>query len=140
MCIIIVNVHQLIGHCLIPLDPWIITNYINFRNIGIAILCIFVTTLITLGSWRGSAYVMMCVLLTCIDVSGISIYLIVYLSIHLSIYLTLYTWRGSAYVMMCVLLTCIDVSGIPIYLSNCLSINPFTYLYVYLSDTLSLEG
>merc|ERR1712066_400901 len=40
------------------------------RNIGIALACIFVTTLITLGSWRGSLLVMMCVLLTCTDVAG----------------------------------------------------------------------
>ena len=41
-----------------------------FRNIGIALVCIFVTTLVTLGSWRGSMFVMMCVLLTCVDVAG----------------------------------------------------------------------
>lgn len=59
------------------------------RNVGIAIACIFVTTLITLGiklhnrkrcqqidiyhvlgSWRGSLFVMICVLLTCVDVAG----------------------------------------------------------------------
>ena len=40
------------------------------RNIGIALACIFVTTLVTLGSWRGSLLVMMCVLLTCTDVAG----------------------------------------------------------------------
>ena len=40
------------------------------RNIGIALACIFVTTLMTLGSWRGSMLVMMCVLLTCTDVAG----------------------------------------------------------------------
>jgi len=40
------------------------------RNIGIALACIFVTTLVTLGSWRGSMLVMMCVLLTCTDVAG----------------------------------------------------------------------
>ena len=57
------------------------------RNIGIALgndtlypshlifhllvsACIFVTTLITLGSWRGSLLVMMCVLLTVADVAG----------------------------------------------------------------------
>ena len=40
------------------------------RNVGIAIVCIFVTTLITLGSWRGSLFVMLCVLLTCVDVAG----------------------------------------------------------------------
>jgi len=40
------------------------------QNVGIAIVCIFVTTLITLGSWRGSLFVMLCVLLTCVDVSG----------------------------------------------------------------------
>ena len=40
------------------------------RNVGIAIICIFVTTLITLGSWRGSLFVMLCVLLTCLDVAG----------------------------------------------------------------------
>ena len=40
------------------------------RNIGIALVCIFITTLLTLGSWRGSIFVMMCVLLTCIDVAG----------------------------------------------------------------------
>jgi len=40
------------------------------RNMGIAILCIFFTTLMTLGSWRGSIFVMMCVLFTCIDVAG----------------------------------------------------------------------
>ena len=32
--------------------------------------CIFVTTLVTLGSWRGSLLVMMCVLLTTLDVAG----------------------------------------------------------------------
>ncbi|XP_023339853.1 patched domain-containing protein 3 isoform X2 [Eurytemora carolleeae] len=41
-----------------------------FRNIGIALICIFTATLCTLGSWRGSMFVMMCVLLTCVDVSG----------------------------------------------------------------------
>ena len=40
------------------------------RNIGIALICIFITTLGTLGSWRGSMFVMMCVLLTCVDVAG----------------------------------------------------------------------
>jgi len=40
------------------------------RNMGIAIICIFFTTLMTLGSWRGSIFVMMCVLFTCIDVAG----------------------------------------------------------------------
>jgi len=40
------------------------------RNMGIAIICIFFTTLMTLGSWRGSLFVMMCVLFTCIDVAG----------------------------------------------------------------------
>jgi len=40
------------------------------RNVGIALICIFITTLATLGSWRGSIFVMMCVLFTCIDVSG----------------------------------------------------------------------
>ena len=40
------------------------------QNVGIAIVCIFVTTLITLGSWRGSLLVMMCVLLTVADVAG----------------------------------------------------------------------
>ena len=57
------------------------------RNIGIALgnhfkenngvyiflcpsVCIFITTLVTLGSWRGSLLVMMCVLLTCTDVAG----------------------------------------------------------------------
>jgi len=40
------------------------------RNMGIAIICIFFTTLMTLGSWRGSVFVMMCVLFTCIDVAG----------------------------------------------------------------------
>jgi hypothetical protein len=40
------------------------------RNISIALVCIFVTTLCTLGSWRGSLFVMMCVLFTCIDVAG----------------------------------------------------------------------
>lgn len=40
------------------------------RNVGIALVCIFVTSLATLGSWRGSIFVMMCVLFTCIDVSG----------------------------------------------------------------------
>merc|ERR1719195_1233282 len=40
------------------------------RNIGIALVCIFITTLVTLGSWRGSLLVMMCVLFTCIDVAG----------------------------------------------------------------------
>jgi len=40
------------------------------RNVGIALVCIFACTLMTLGSWRGSIFVMMCVLLTCIDVSG----------------------------------------------------------------------
>eukprot|EP00092_Neocalanus_flemingeri_P006866 GFUD01007412.1.p1 GENE.GFUD01007412.1~~GFUD01007412.1.p1 ORF type:complete len:1065 (+),score=241.14 GFUD01007412.1:250-3444(+) len=40
------------------------------RNVGIALICIFFTTLITLGSWRGSIFVMMCVLFTCIDVAG----------------------------------------------------------------------
>ena len=33
-------------------------------------MCIFITTLVTLGSWRGSLLVMMCVLLTCTDVAG----------------------------------------------------------------------
>ena len=43
MCIIIGNVHQFIGYCLIPLDPWVYRNrqgvkiciqkvYIHFRN------------------------------------------------------------------------------------------------------------
>ena len=40
------------------------------QNVGIAIICIFITTLITLGSWRGSLFVMMCVLLTCVDIAG----------------------------------------------------------------------
>jgi hypothetical protein len=40
------------------------------RNVGIALVCIFVTTLGFLGSWRGSMFVMMCVLLTFVDVSG----------------------------------------------------------------------
>jgi len=40
------------------------------RNVGIALVCIFATTLMTLGSWRGSIFVMMCVLFTCIDVAG----------------------------------------------------------------------
>jgi len=40
------------------------------RNVGIALVCIFLTTLATLGSWRGSLLVMMCVLFTCIDVTG----------------------------------------------------------------------
>jgi len=40
------------------------------QNVSIAIVCIFFTTLITLGSWRGSVFVMMCVLLTCVDVAG----------------------------------------------------------------------
>jgi len=40
------------------------------RNVGIALICIFATTLMTLGSWRGSIFVMMCVLFTCIDVAG----------------------------------------------------------------------
>lgn len=40
------------------------------RNVGIALICIFATTLMTLGSWRGSVFVMMCVLFTCIDVAG----------------------------------------------------------------------
>eukprot|EP00092_Neocalanus_flemingeri_P023513 GFUD01025500.1.p1 GENE.GFUD01025500.1~~GFUD01025500.1.p1 ORF type:complete len:1021 (+),score=134.31 GFUD01025500.1:157-3219(+) len=40
------------------------------RNMGIAMICIFITTLMTLGSWRGSVFVMMCVLFTSIDVAG----------------------------------------------------------------------
>jgi predicted RND superfamily exporter protein len=40
------------------------------RNVSIALVCIFVTTLMTLGSWRGSIFVMMCVLFTCVNVSG----------------------------------------------------------------------
>jgi len=37
---------------------------------NICLVCIFATTLMTLGSWRGSIFVMMCVLFTCIDVAG----------------------------------------------------------------------
>jgi len=40
------------------------------RNVGIALACIFITTLITLGSWRGSMFVMMCVLFSCVNVCG----------------------------------------------------------------------
>jgi len=40
------------------------------RNVSIALVCIFVTTLMTLGSWRGSIFVMMCVLFTCVNVCG----------------------------------------------------------------------
>ena len=36
------------------------------QNIGIAIVCIAATTLLTLGSWRGAFLVMVCVLFTCI--------------------------------------------------------------------------
>jgi len=40
------------------------------RNVSMALACIFVTTLITLGSWRGSMFVMMCVLFSCLNVCG----------------------------------------------------------------------
>ena len=46
------------------MDPDPKTSF--FRNVGIALICIFITTLATLGSWRGSILVMMCVLLTCV--------------------------------------------------------------------------
>ena len=41
-----------------------------FRNLGLAIACVFVTTLILLANLLGSIYVMMCVVLTLVDLCG----------------------------------------------------------------------
>jgi len=41
-----------------------------FRNLGLAIACVFVTTLILLADFLGSVYVLMCVVLTLVDLCG----------------------------------------------------------------------
>ena len=40
------------------------------RNVGLAIACVFVTTLVLLADILGSLYVLLCVVLTLIDLCG----------------------------------------------------------------------